>query len=380
MSVWEWALTLPLALAWIYLAFGHGGFWRTEPILDESPQPARWPSVCVVVPARNEADVLPKTLPALLDQDYPGLTKVLLVDDHSADGTGRLASEIASLGRIECRVVQARELESGWTGKLWALDQGVRAAGSPDYFLFTDADILHSSGNLRRLVSWAEDRSLDQVSLMAKLRCESFWERLLIPAFVFFFQKLYPFRWTNRPEARTAAAAGGCILVRSSALAKAGGLAAVRSELIDDCALARAVKRSGGRIWLGLTRSADSLRVYDTLGSVWRMVARTAFTQLRHSAWLLAGTLAGMFWLYLWAPFLLVLGLATGSAERIGWGAAIWAGTALLYGPMVRFYGLAPGYALSLPAAAALYGGMTFHSAWMHWRGAGGGWKGRNYS
>jgi hopene-associated glycosyltransferase HpnB len=385
MSLFEWCAVLPLALAWVYLALGHGRFWRPEPVLDEAPGPlSRWPKVCVVIPARNEADTLPQTLPALLGQDYPGEMEIRLVDDNSTDGTRGIAEEIRgrSGSRAALTVVAARPLEPGWTGKLWAMDQGVRSiqGAPPDYFLFTDADIRHDAGNLRALVSHAETHRLDLVSQMVLLRCELFWEKLLIPAFVFFFQKLYPFAWVNRPGGWTAGAAGGCILIRPAALEKIGGIGSIRSALIDDCTLARAVKRSGGRLWLGLTHTAHSLRSYESLESVWTMVARTAFTQLNYSVLLLAGTLLGMFWLYLWAPALFIGGLLSGSPERVFWGGSVWLLMSSLYAPMLRFYAVPLFWAPALPLVAALYSGMTFHSAWLHWLGSGGRWKGRSYS
>ena len=379
MSGTEGFLTVAAALAWLVLALGRGRFWMAGPVLRSAGNgPSRWPAVCAVVPARNEADILPSTLPALLRQDYPGDLRVVLVDDESDDGTAGIAEGISSSvksGR-PFRVLRPGTREPGWTGKLWALEQGLRSY-SAEYFLFTDADILHPPSSVRDLVALSEERGLDLASAMARLRCASFWERLLIPAFVFFFKKLYPFDWANDPRSRAAAAAGGAVLARRSALEKMGGLRTIRSEIIDDCALAKAVKRSGGNIWIGLSRDVRSLRAYPALGGVWNMVARTAFAQLGHSSLALAGTAAGMLLLYGWAPALFFAGIAGGDPVRTALGAGLWTAVSLLYSPMVRFYGLSPLRALSLPFAACLYCGMTFHSAWLYWTGSGGLWKGR---
>ncbi len=394
MTLLEWVLSAASALAWVWLAFLHGRFWRIGPFPDGMTDVrGENPSVCVIVPARNEAEVLPRTLPALLSQDYAGPLRVVLVNDHSSDGTAAAARGVAQKmsndapPRIRLQVLDAPPLEAGWAGKLWALNQGVRhaedPASLPEYYLFTDADILHHAGSVRELVAKAQGSSaggsIDLVSLMVKLRCESFWEKLLIPAYVFFFQKLYPFSWSNDPGAKTAAAAGGCVLIRAETLEKIGGLAAIRSAIIDDCALARAVKRGGGVTWLGLTDSVRSLRGYDSLRPLWNMVARTAFTQLRYSWLLLAGTLAGLGWLYLWAPAQMIAGIATGNVQRILAGGLIWAGMASVYRPMTRFYDLGWARAFALPLIALLYAGMTFTSAWRHLRGQTGNWKGRNY-
>ncbi|MBD2104901.1 glycosyltransferase [Leptolyngbya sp. FACHB-261] len=357
------------ALAWLWLLLFRGQFWRCDQHLEPSEFSASestnesktWPSVCAIVPARNEADVLPQTLPTLLQQDYPGPFQIILVDDRSEDGTGEVARSLDSNGRL--KVIQTEPLPSGWTGKLWAMHQGV-AQAQAEFLLFTDADIAHSPQSLRTLVSKAQKEKLDLVSLMVLLRVQTFWERLLIPAFVFFFQKLYPFRWANNPARATAAAAGGCVLLRCQSLMQAGGLQTISGALIDDCALAALIKRSGGRVWLGLTRDVLSLRPYDTLSEIWNMVARTAFTQLDYSPWLLTGTVLGMVLLYL------IPVLTLGS----------WLLMSLAYWPTVRLYGSSPWWAFTLPLAGLLYTAMTIDSALRHWSGRGGAWKGRTYS
>ena len=303
----------------------------------------------------------------------------MLVDDHSEDGTAAMARAAAArAGKSErLTVTGAESLPQGWTGKLWALAEGVRqveAAGEPpELFLFTDADIAHHPSNLAELVARLEAERRDLVSLMVKLRCRSWAEQFMIPAFVFFFAMLYPFAWSNNPRKKTAAAAGGCVLLRRSAYRRIGGFAALSGALIDDCALAKAVKESGGSIWLGLTRDTRSLRPYPHLRDIWRMVARTAYAQLRYSPWLLAGTVLGLAVTYLAPPALAV----TGGAAA-GWLAlAAWAAMSLAYVPMVLFYGVSPLWAPLLPATALVYLAATLDSARRYWQGAGGEWKGR---
>jgi hopene-associated glycosyltransferase HpnB len=367
-----------LSLAvWLYLLLGRGGFWRPYGG-DPAPLPERWPSVAAIVPARNEAPVVGDAVASLLAQRYAGTFRILLVDDHSDDGTSEIVRAVASrLGKEgQLALLGAPPLPPGWTGKLWALNAGVRAVEAegdpPELYLFTDADIVHSPANLAELVARAESERRDLVSEMVLLRCRSRAERLLIPAFVFFFAMLYPFRWSNDPRSATAAAAGGCVLLRASALRGIGGLTEIRGALIDDCALAKAVKASGGSTWLGLTRQAQSLRPYPGIGDVWRMVARTAYAQLRYSPLLLAGTVLGLAVTYL-APVALIF--AGGLAAWLA--GAAWAAMTLAYLPMVRFYALSPLWALLLPAAASVYLAATVDSARRYWQGAGGEWKGR---
>ncbi len=379
-------MTVELALigfglaAWLYLLLARGGFWRAD-IRDEDglpPPPAEWPLVVAVVPARNEADVIAKSLSSLLSQDYPRPLRVILVDDQSEDGTtatARAAAEaVGANGRLI--VVQGEPLPQGWTGKLWAMKQGVARASAlaepPHYLLLTDADIAYQPGVIRRLAARAEAGSLVLTSLMVKLRCESPAERALIPAFVFFFQMLYPFAWVNRRDSGMAAAAGGCMLVQCDALEAAGGIQAIRSSLIDDCALGRCLKKQGP-IWLGLTDSAHSLRPYPALGDIRRMVARSAYDQLNYSPLLLAGTVIGMLLTYLLPSLFAIFG--TGLPQTVG--ALTWGLMAFAFLPIVRFYRLSPLWAAALPVIAALYMVFTLDSALQHRRGRGGLWKGR---
>lgn len=295
-------------LVWIWLTLAQGMFWRTDVRLPPRSAPARWPSVAIVVPARDEAEVLPCSLPSLLAQDYPGEAEVILVDDGSTDGTGALARRLArQQPGLPLTVVSPGEPEPGWTGKLWALRHGIALArtaraSEPEYLLLTDADIAHEPDSLRELVAAATTAELDLVSQMARLRAVSPWERLVVPAFVYFFAQLYPFRRINRPTGRTAAAAGGCVLLRTGAAVRAGVPDSIRHAVIDDVSLARAVRRSGGRIWLGLAERVDSVRPYPALADLWRMVSRSAYAQLRHQPLLLAGTVAGLVLVYLVPP------------------------------------------------------------------------------
>ena len=360
---------------WIYLLLGRGGFWR-ERALPPAPAPARWPSVVAVVPARDEAPYVGEAVGSLLRQDYPGDFSVILVDDHSTDGTAEVARRAAvDAGAAErLTVLSGRELPAGWTGKLWALDQGVqqlsRAETPPELVLLTDADIRHHRTNLRELVARIES-GFDLASLMVRLRVENLAESFLIPAFVLFFEMLYPFGWIRDPRRRTAGAAGGCVLLRREALLRIGGLAAIRGEIIDDCALGRAVKR-GGPIWLGLSAETRSLRPYPALGDIWRMVARTAYAQLGYSPAMLLGTVVGLV-----LTFLVPVVAAASDAEAAPLGLAAWACMACAYLPTLQFYGRSPAWAPALPAVAVVYIAATIDSAWRHWQGKGGEWKGR---
>lgn len=360
--------------AWIYLALAHGAFWRIL-LLEKAVVPQAQPSVDIIVPARDEADCLPSSLPSLLAQDYAGVWRVILVDDHSRDGTGDVARKVAVNAGKEDRltIVAAPDLPKGWGGKVAAMNAGV-GHSTADMILFTDADIRHAPHSLRQLVARAEAGKLDLVSRMVMLNCASFAEKLLIPAFVFFFAMLYPFRRANDPKARVAAAAGGTMLVRRSILDKIGGMNCIKSALIDDCSLARAIKDAGGRIELTLTRDIHSLRPYPHIKDVWHMVARTAYTQLRFSPLLLAGTIVGMFALYL-APVLFFVFAPTVGA--LATGMLAWLVMTAIYWPMVRFYGLSWVWALTLPVAALVYAAATIDSARLYYRGKGGQWKGR---
>jgi hopene-associated glycosyltransferase HpnB len=368
------AIGLLALAAWIYLLAFRGAFWlaRERDDRGQPPPPAAWPSVAAIVPARNEADVIARSLGSLVAQDYPGAFRIILVDDNSEDGTSAAAP--TAPGRLE--ILRGAPLAPGWTGKLWAMKQGADHAARqnppPDYLLFTDADIAHAPETLAALAARAEHGGLVLTSLMAQLSVETWAERLMIPAFVFFFDMLYPFAWANDPRRRLAAAAGGCMLVRREALERAGGVAAIRGEIIDDCALARVMKRQGP-IWLGLTHRAVSLRPYESLASIGRMIARSAYAQLGYSPLLLAGTLLGLGIVYLAAPALAVF--AAGPARVLG--LAAWLAMAIAFQPMLRFYARSPLWGLALPAIGALYSLFTLQSAIDSWRGRGGMWKGR---
>jgi hopene-associated glycosyltransferase HpnB len=367
---------VPLAI-WIYLFLARGNFWQLRED-DIYLQPlANWPRVIAIVPARNEVETIAQAVRSLAAQDYPGEFSIVIVDDHSEDRTAALAQKAANESGASQRVKihSAAPLASGWTGKLWALNEGVQVASQdkPDFLWFTDADIEHAPDTLHRLVFRAEKDSLDLVSLMVRLQAETFPERLLIPPFLYFFLMLYPPRWIADPNASTAGAAGGCILLRRNVLAPIRGLASIRGEVIDDCALARAVKKSGGRIWMGLTRTSVSLRGYGTFAEIRNMIARTAFTQLHYSILFLVIALTGLFVTFLlpWFSFL--------AGEDPAW---FLASTAIClmtvtFGVTVRFYGLPWPWALTLPFAAVFYGSATLLSAARYWLGRGGQWKGR---
>ncbi len=393
--------------AWVWLLLGQGFFWRTDVRLPRGDAPGPggapagsgdaagtaggapggeeyWPSVAVVVPARDEAAVLPMSLPSLLAQDYPGPVEIFLVDDGSTDGTGKLARALAEEhGGPPLTVDSPGEPPPGWTGKLWAVRHGMTlAAARPDteYLLLTDADIAHEPDSLRELVRAARGSGLDVVSQMARLRVVTVWERLIVPAFVYFFAQLYPFRWVNRAGARTAAAAGGCVLLRREAAERARVPEAIRHAVIDDVALARAVKRSGGRIWLGLADRVDSVRPYPRLGELWRMVSRSAYAQLRHHPLLLVATVAGLALVYLVPPAALCAGLVEGRPGLWAAGGGAWALMAATYVPMLRYYRQTLWLAPLLPVTALLYLLMTVDSAVRHYQGRGAAWKGRTYA
>jgi hopene-associated glycosyltransferase HpnB len=357
---------------WLYLLSARGNFWRMRPDVLCGALRAPAPSVTAVVPARNEADVVGRSVGSLAAQQYAGEFHMILVDDASQDGTAGLALQAAP----QLRVVMARPLPPGWTGKMWAVAEGVRAADS-DYLLLTDADIVHPPKHLAELVARAQEGGYDLVSYMVRLHCRSLAEQALIPAFVFFFFLLYPPAWIRDPRFRTAGAAGGCVLIRRAALERIGGIACIGGELIDDCALARAVKRSGGRVWLGLSDTAASIREYRTFGEIGHMISRTAFTQLGYSPLVLAGTVAGLAVTYL-APPLLTLAGPHGAAS--GMGAMAWLLMTAAYWPAVRYAKRHWFWAPLLPAVALFYLGATLHSAFAHWRGRGGMWKGRAQS
>lgn len=373
------AAAVPLAI-WAYLLLARGGFWRISRALGPQSSAAVIPAgtrIIAVVPARNEAEGIGRAVCSLFRQTLEPAIQVIVVDDGSTDGTAEVARRAAEdCGAAErLTVLSAAPPVSGWTGKLWAMSQGVAAAAraSPDFLLFTDADIEYAPGEVAALAAKAEAERLDLVSLMVRLSTATLAERCLIPAFVFFFLKLYPPAWIASSRSPAAGAAGGCMLIRPAALERAGGLAAIRGRIIDDCALARAVKSSGGRIWLGLARETRSLRVYGSFAEIGAMISRTAFNQLRHSYLLLAGTLLGLLATYLAPPLLLL----TRAPAPMALGAAAWLLMTLCYLPMVRFYRVSSAYALLLPAVALFYGAATVHSAIQYAAGRGGKWKGR---
>jgi hopene-associated glycosyltransferase HpnB len=337
-----------------------------------------WPAVAAVIPARDEADVIAESLGSLLGQDYPGAFTIVLVDDQSRDATAEAARACAARQNAADRltILPGRKLLAGWSGKIFAMKQGIEHVASLQnpaaYLLLTDADIAYAPDALTTLVARAEAGNLVLTSLMAKLRCESLAERALIPAFIFFFQMLYPFSRVNRPRFTTAAAAGGCMLVRRDALAAIGGIEKIRGALIDDCALGRELK-TVGPIWLGLTRRARSLRAYPRVSDVRRMVSRSAYDQLRYSPALLIGTVAGLALTFLAPPLLALFG--SGLAQALG--LVAWGLMAIAFQPTLRFYQVSPLWGAALPAVAAFYLAFTLDSAYQHLRGRGGLWKGR---
>ena len=362
---------------WIYLLAGRGGFWRLAGV-PALPCPQTAPhTVVVLIPARNEVSVIGAAVTSLMRQSFSGVINLIVIDDGSTDGTADAAAAAAgAVGALpHLTVLQGAPLPQGWTGKLWALSQGVTAAAryQPDYLLFTDADIRHGRDSVATLVARAEAQDRDLVSHMVKLSTAAPAERLLIPAFVFFFFKLYPPAWVADPRRKLAAAAGGCILIRPRALERMGGLQAIRARIIDDCALARAVKDSGGSIWLGPARDTCSIRVYGSYAEIGNMISRTAFAQLGHSYLLLAVTVVGLFFTYL----LPVVLLFVPNPLLRGLGVSALVLMSLCYLPMIRFYGLAAPWCLGLPAIAVFYLGAVIHSAVQYARGSGGKWKGR---
>jgi glycosyl transferase family 2 len=397
MTLWD-AIAAASFGMWLYLIFGRGGFWR-ESVLPPAPAPGRWPRITALVPARNEAAFIGEALRSLFEQDYPADFSVVLIDDHSTDGTADRAREAAesvgASGRLT--VVSARPLPPGWTGKLWALNEGLEhierntgtsrpscgdkpghdgeKEGVPeaeplDLVLLTDADIVHHATNLRELAARVE-AGVDLASLMVKLRAESLAERFMIPAFVFFFEMLYPFSWIRDPSKRTAGAAGGCVLVRREVLRRIGGIEAIRGEIIDDCALGRAAKE-GGPIWLGLSGKTRSLRPYPALGDIWRMVARTAYAQLGYSPMVLLGTVLGLA-----LAFVAPVAISLSGTESAPLGLTAWAAMSLAFLPTLKLYERSPAWAPLLPLIAVVYMAATIDSARRHWVGRGAEWKGR---
>lgn len=384
-----WLLLGLSAVIWLYLLAFHGGFWRCDQRLDADnppvePAPADWPRVVALVPARNEADVITTSLGSILAQDYPGPLDLVVTDDASEDDTGRLIKEMAAqAGERRLVLVDGQGPGEGWSGKMYALHQAYRRAGEelppPAYWWLTDADIAHDPKALRRLVIKAEGGNQDLVSVMVRLQDQGFWAGLLIPAFILFFQMLYPFRWINDRRKKLAGAAGGCVLLRRQALERIGGFEALKDALIDDCTLAELVKGSGDKpIWLGLSASQYSIRPYAGLGDIWSMVARTAYTQLRYSSLQLIGTVLGMVLVFLMAPIGLVVGIVTADLGVVALSALVWGMIALAYIPMLHWFGRPWMAACLLPLAAFFYTAMTLDSARQYWQGRGGAWKGRH--
>jgi hopene-associated glycosyltransferase HpnB len=363
---------------WAYLVLVRGGFWRIYPAAPASDVKVSPVHIAVVIPARNEADVVGRAVRSLLQQKGVHRTHIFLVDDASTDGTAQAARDAAiAAGREQnLTVVSASPLPPGWSGKLWAMQQGIQHAANtaPSFFLLTDADIEHAPDSVATLASVAQAGPYDMASFMVKLHCQSVAEKLLIPAFVYFFFKLYPPAWISNARRPTAGAAGGCILIRPAALEKAGGIAAIRQEVIDDCSLAARVKNNGGRLWLGASATTRSIRHYDGFSGIGRMISRSAFNQLRHSNILLLLSMAGMAATYLLPPALVFF---THRIAPAALGGMAWLLMVLSYLPVLRLYRLNPLWALALPLASLFYVGATFHSAWKYWTGRGGEWKGR---
>lgn len=393
-------LGLVSVLIWLGIWLHPARPWDFQPVGDDEPIPSppnEWPPVCIVVPARNERDSLPQTLPALLQQDYPGPFMVVVVDDRSRDGTADIARALAhEAGAVDrLHVLTGTDLPAGWVGKVWALEQGATfalATRRPKYLLLTDADIRHAPSSLRRLVAESEHRQLALNSRMARLRCVSQAERLLVPPFVFFFNLLYPMRQVNDRHSHVAAAAGGCVLLATEALMRAGGFACIRDRIIDDVSLAQRIQSQEALIQLTLSRTeVESLRVYDSIGALWVMVRRTAFTELRYSWVRLAGAVLGLLLMFLVPPLWLMGGMvwrvmdanggmaaaSSASAVLVLAGLGAWLLMARLYQPAVRFFGLSEKWVWTLPIAGLLYGAMTVDSALRYVTGMRIGWRDR---
>ena len=386
------------ALIWLALLFGRGSFWKMNQKLSVPEDlflGRPWPSIAAIIPARNESEAIPDTLPSVLDQDYPGDLTVILVDDHSTDNTAELAREIAKESGSEAnfRIIEPPPTPEGWAGKVWALHNGFQEAKNlqPELIWLTDADICHEKETLKTLTHKLVTEELDLASIMADLRTKSFWEKLLIPNFVYYFSMIYPFGWVNDPDKETAAAAGGCVLARRSKLETAGGFGSISDAIIDDCALAQGCSVDGGGLWLGLSHLSTSLRGYGSLRGVWKTVSRSAFSQLGYSNLLLAGTVVGLVTLFVVPPGAVGLGIAglvglipgidkvmAGALTLIGGVTWLGMGGSLL--PILRWYGLSPAYGLLAPVGGFFYTLMTIDSGITWWRKEGSEWKGRTVS
>ena len=369
------ALGLLTVFIWLALLAGWYGFWRADQRLPLTPEPpGAWPSVVAVVPARDEAATIPYSLTGLIEQRYAGPFEIVLADDSSSDDTVAMAGRLASDGERTFTVVEAGPLPAGWAGKIWTLHRGIEEAArsQPDYYWLTDADIAHKPQVLAGLVAHAEAERLALASLMVRLPTRTFWEKLLVPAFIFYFALLYPFRAVNDPSSRIAGAAGGSLLIRRDALEAIGGIGVIKGAVIDDCALAQAVKGSGRRIWIGLAERSRSLRRYRRLSDFWAMVARSAYPQLSHSPLRLVFALLGLAVAFLAPPLLVLAGGAAAFAGLVAWGLMGFA-----FAPTVKYHGLSPVWAATLPIAAALFAAMTMASAVGHYRGRPAEWRGR---
>ena len=360
---------------WAYLLCARGMYWRAgvHDATRIAGVPGVWPTVAVVIPARNKSECIALSVQSLLRQDYRGPFTVVVVDDDSDDSTGAVAT-VAAAGDRRLSVIRTTGPAAGWTGKLWAVSQGIAAAEAshPEYLLLTDADIEHAPDTLSWLVSQSMAGRFVLTSLMAKLRCVNLAEKIHVPAFIYFFQMLYPFAWVARADSSTAAAAGGCMLVRADALASVGGIASIRGALIDDCSLGAKLK-TVGPIWLGLTNRVQSIRPYPTFADVARMVTRSAYSQLRYSLLALTATTLGMAITFV-APLMLAL-FASGLPRYLG--LLAWAAMSLSFVPTLLYYRLSPIWSAALPGIALLYMSYTLQSAYQHFRRRGGQWKGR---
>lgn len=369
-------------LSWLYLLLFHNRFWHADQRLIDAPDDlSEWPEVCAVIPARNEAMTIGRTVRSLLDQKYLGKLSVIVVNDNSDDDTEAeaLAATTSEDERKRLLVVNGQPLEHGWVGKMWAVSQGIKKAGQPKYLLMTDADIEHAPSSVAKLISKAEKDNLGLVSEMVKLNCDSVWEKMLIPAFVYFFQKLYPFPQVNDIDNPMAAAAGGTMLVRREDLELAGGIERIKDKVIDDCSLAVLIKPIRP-IWLGLTEQTKSIRPYEDLPSIWGMVARTAYVQLRFNPFLLIGTVLAMTVIYLIPVVAVLISLLTHNGPLLMVSMVAWVIMWWTFLPILELYERSNAWGLLLPIAGFLYTLMTLDSARRHYQGQGGAWKGRTYS
>ncbi len=379
---WIFWLGLSLVICWGVLIFRWHGFWRMDtrlPPAPAMPPHGKWPAVKAIVPARNEEKDIAAALTSLLAQDYPGAFRIICVNDNSTDATADKARALAGDDRLT--VLDAPPPQPGWAGKVAAQHFALESLKDtpPEFIWFTDADITHAPDTLRRLVALAQARKLGLTSVMVRLRCESTWEKLLVPAYVYNFFLLYPPKAVSRPDAYAAGAAGGCILARHDALVDIGGLESIHDAIIDDCTLARRIKDRGWRLWLGLSDTSRSLRAYDRLGEFWTMVARFAYEQLDHSPIRLAGALAAVGYAFI-LPALYVPGFILGAPLAHFPGLVAFGLMTASYLPILRFYRLRKPWALLLPLAEGLFALMTLSSAISHMTGKGVNWRGRPVS